>query len=57
MGGAGETALASKPWQYSGTRSLVMNSIKGLTGIRLNSALIFTVTARSHVQFAPLEGS
>jgi len=55
-GGALETALASKPLQYSGTRSLEKHSIMGLTGIRLNSALKFTVTATSEGLFAPLEG-
>jgi len=36
-GGVVLTALDSKPWQYSGTRSLEKHSIIGLTAIRLNS--------------------
>ena len=55
-GGAVETALASKPWEYSGTRSHVKDSIMGLTGITLNSALKLTVTATSEGLFPPLEG-
>jgi hypothetical protein len=51
-----ETALTSKPWQYSVTRSHVKHSIMGYTGIGLNSALKFTVTATSEGVFAPLEG-
>jgi hypothetical protein len=50
-----ETALASKPWQSAGMRSIEKHSILGLTGIRLNSALIFTVTATSEGLFAPVE--
>jgi len=52
-GGAVETELAAKPWQYSGTRSLEKHLIVVLTGIRLNSALKFTVPAMSEGQFAP----
>jgi len=37
-------------------RSLETHSIMGLTAIRLYSALIFTVTAKSEGLFAPLEG-
>jgi len=36
-GGAVWTALDSKPWQYSVTRSLEKHSIMGLTAIRLHS--------------------
>jgi hypothetical protein len=36
-GGAVLTEVDSKPWQYSGTRSLQKHSIMGLTAIRLNS--------------------
>jgi len=35
-GGAVQTVLDSKIWQYSGTRSLEMHSTMGLTAIRLN---------------------
>jgi len=35
-GGAVQTAPDSKPWHYSGTRSLQKHSIMGLTAIRLN---------------------
>jgi len=37
MWGAMYTALDSKPWQYSGMRSLEKHSIVGLTAIRLYS--------------------
>jgi hypothetical protein len=55
-GGAVKIALDSKPSQYSVTESLEKHSILGLTAIRFNSALIFTVTPMSAGQFAPLEG-
>jgi len=36
-GGAVRTALDSKPWQYSGPRSLEKHSVMGITAIILNS--------------------
>jgi hypothetical protein len=45
-----------KPWQYSVMRFLEYHSIMGLTAIRLNVTLIFTVTPTSEDLFAPLEG-
>jgi hypothetical protein len=54
-GGAVWTALDSKPSEYLVARCLEKHSIMGSTAIRLNSALIFTVTATSECLFAPLE--
>ena len=51
-----QIALDSIPGQYSGRISLEMHSMLRLTAIRLNSALIFTVTAMSEGLFAPLAG-
>jgi len=55
-GSAVYSARDSKPLQNLGTGSLENNSDMGLTANRLNSRLIFTVTATSASLSAPLEG-